>query len=316
MRRLICVLLVVLLALPLPARAGSRGEPLKKKATPTQTTPGRPIKGQRRKGSGGTSNNGLTISYTLPTTGNRTDGSTRQPHTYSTVCAATFTVKSIILLHWETWEPDGTDPNGNPKQILRTYDKVSLPCGNGYYEVTRCTNTCPPGTPPPPPPPPPRDVALLLADSINYHTPDPTFSPDTDRPNAKVLVGLPFFWAVPTIQFETLYLEAWACNETACVRAWAQATPEYLYFNPGDSTETITTCHRPGDIIRSKTQMNTAPDDCTYTYDTAGPHTATIGIHYAINGGASNGATYTFDPQDSEIDTPIPVTEYQPVIIR
>ena len=219
-------------------------------------------------------------------------------------------------LHWET--QDSTELGPDDKPIIRTYEQVSLQCGSGFYLKTVCINNCPPGSPPRQPAPDPYQLALLLADRIDYHIPDPTFSPDISRPGARMLVGLPVFWAIPAYQFETLSLSAWACNDTACTSAWARATPEYVYFVPDDEDRVVTTCRRIGDVVRSKSEAANAAEsgDCMYTYDVAGIRNGKVGIHYTVMGGASGGATFTLDPQDSETSVVLPVVEYQPVIVR
>ena len=306
-------------ASPTAARSVRRGfeKPAPKTKASKEASAVPVLKGKvTRTGVGGVSSNRLQVSVRLQATGVRVDGSARRSHSLSHVCVASTYVPNVMLVRWEAWEPDGgVDAEGRPTKVLRAYERVNVACQDGAYEVTRCVNNCPPGTPPPPPPPDPYELFLVLADSIAFHVPQPTLSPDLDRANSRVLVGMPFFWSVPEVQFETLRLEGTGCNGAACTSVWVEARPQYLYFTPGDGNETVRTCRRTGDIVRSKAQADAAPTDCTYTYDVAGDHTAAVGIRYLVTGGQLGGGTFPVQFQDSEVEIAVPVWEYQPVII-
>lgn len=220
-------------------------------------------------------------------------------------------------LHWDEFDTeDYIAPDGTPatRQVYRrTKERISLACGDNTYEATRCTNgDCPE---PAPVPPSGADVAAQLIDELPLAQPVPILSPALDRPDASIIVGLPFFWAVDPAQWEPITLGGIGCVQTACVSAEATAVPTYVYLEPGDEPGRIDTCQRPGTVVRSAEEADAAGDDCAYVFQNRGNFNGAVGIHYEITWTSTDpnnpGGT---DAQDIERRVALPVTEVQAVI--
>jgi hypothetical protein len=228
-----------------------------------------------------------------------------------------------------------TNPDGTTQSVQRTYQTINIPCGAGTYSATTCIKNCPTGAPPADQPPDPYETANQAANQTPWITPTPRFSPNINNPNTKPLVGLPLYYAIPPEQFRPIYAYATACNGTACTHAWSKATPTAIHFTPDDNTPTITTCTRPGEIIRTQQQAKTAGTSCAHTYQTRGTYNTTITIHYTITGGINfnnnpnnpdddggdpddNGGDPPFNLGTQNINTQITITihEYQPIITK
>lgn len=251
----------------------------------------------------------------------RRDGGQGAGHSLRHACVASAAspLPSIGRRHFEEWEDvTSIDADGNTvvtQRNVRTWLEVSVPCGAGNYTVLRCVfGDCPTVDPTEDTPPTGIDIARLVAEYAPYEIPEPILSPPLTQPGARIIVGLPFFWAIDPSQWHDVSATGRGCNGIACTEATITARPTELYFTPGDESGDVRTCHRPGTVVRSAEVADQQGDDCAYIFQNRGDFTGAVGIRYEISFVASDGSGGPLGGQEVEVPIALPVSEVQAVI--
>ncbi len=227
---------------------------------------------------------------------------------------------------------DNTRKKLPPKRVLPTCVDLGTPspymtvtiryrCENGgLLGYNGCYGAClppPPGTPVEPE----VDVRALVDTAIRL-VPDPepiTSPPLTDDDDVSV-VGIPFFYSVPSAQWTTISPVATQGSTFLAINA----TPTTLTFTPGNDRP-ATSCDNPGQSVRTQQRANSAKRlGCYYVYETVPRAAATFPAKLSITWTLSvttnlaPGQFINLVPPTMTTTTEfdVPVIELQPVLVE
>ncbi len=206
--------------------------------------------------------------------------------------------------------------------VVRRWILVLVTCGGSQYSVRRCTfGDCPVGTeygidtyP---------DINLVIdeaRDTADYEIPDAILSPAI-KPGKAPIPGVPLFFAVSESQWNrSVTAHATACNGVLCVYGRVDAKVVGMEFSPGDGGSPVL-CTTPGVVVRSADAYRAASRKCSYVYQTAGTHQGSLSLLYdaTVSGGIVGQPPSIVRPTERvviEADLAVPVSEFQPVIIK
>jgi hypothetical protein len=222
--------------------------------------------------------------------------------------------ETVITIDPATGEQTKTE------RVVRTWQLVYVQCGAETYVRRRCVSgDCPVGTNTIPDLP---DVNALVAqaiDTADYEVPDPLFSPEV-RPGKSPVPGMPFYFSVSRAQWDRVVeSNSLACNGVRCAEAHVRANAVGLRFDPGDGAAPVS-CDGRGVLVRSAADYRSAPKNCSYVYQVAGSHQASLVLVYRVTAwGGEVGRPPLVGPVATTLnvasEVEVPVTEYQPVVV-
>jgi hypothetical protein len=210
-------------------------------------------------------------------------------------------------------------PNGANSPV-----KIAVNSGQYYFGGLTCLqnklkkqtcDNCPPPLLPKIPPPDPAPLVKRAIDQIPK--PIPVLSPPVDEyPDGMVLVGMPFYYAVPEDQWRTFV--SLAVDETGTYHVRMDATPQTLALTTHEGTFS---CKERGVTVRTALEDDANRDNpCRHIFTktdpdhTNSPYTLTIGWRIVTTTDLPNyvpPAPYTYN---TEFAGTLPITEVQPVI--
>ena len=313
--------------LPAPAEAkglgGQRPNPPRPPAAPKTSSPPIVLEAVNESGDAET---GVAVPGAPPSkginNGTRINGTRATPVRADVVCTGADEVNADYSNSEDSTTVVDTDPvtglQTSRVVVVRRWIRVVVDCGGTLYVQRRCTfGDCPVGTALGIDTPP--DIGVLLdqaRETASYEKPKALFSPQI-KPGKAPVPGLPFFFAVSEAQWNRVVISnSQACNGVACAEAHLRATVVGLLFDPGEDGVTVF-CDSAGVIVRSESEFRSTSQACSYTYRTAGTHHGALTLMYDVVlwGGPPARGPYT-ERVNVVQRINIPVSEFQPVIIR